>query len=107
MDKNDIWPDDFCCPKCNKSQPYTSVIGIRKYSARRLDLPYFLCGDCRICSYSKLLLRQTISRWRSSIKIRGGSYDRVYQESKKTLEKVLAYYVKTASYRCVYRFKRK
>lgn len=103
----DIYPDDFRCPECNKVPEYTSVIGVRKYSMRKLDLPYFLCGDCRICSYSKLLLRQCISRWRKdSAGAKAIPYNQIYQESKGILEGTLRYYVKTAEYR-LGRFRKK
>jgi len=103
----DIWPDDFQCPQCGKVPKYNSVIGVREYSVRRLDLPYFMCGDCRLCSYSKLLLKQTISRWGNSVKLKGISHSQVYQASKKIVEEVLAYYTRTAGYRLVPYFKRK
>lgn len=103
----EIYSDDFYCPQCDKRMTHNGVIGIRGYLARRLDIPYFLCGDCRLCSYSKLLLRQTISRWKEGTAIRGASYNQIYQESKKMLEETLVYYIKTAGYRFVRRFKRK
>ena len=102
MAKN-IWPDDFCCPKCKKTPAYNAVIGDRKYLARRLDLPYFLCGDCRICSYSKELIKQTIRRWKESVVVPDRQ---IYRESTEALDKVLQYLIKTAGYR-LGRFQRK
>ena len=82
----DTWPDDFCCPKCGKTPEYTSVIGVRKYAMQRLDLPYFMCGKCRVCSYSKQLLKQTIKRWRKynnpNLAVSDGQ---IFTESKETL----------------------
>lgn len=105
MSKN-LYPDDFKCSKCGKTPEYNAIM-IRKYAVRRLGLPYFLCGDCRICSYSKQLLRHYVSRWRKdSPGAQAVPYIQIYQESKKTLEETLKYYMDTAGYQ-LGRFKRK
>lgn len=102
----DIYPDDFACPKCEKP-PAGDAVLLRQYSVRALRLPYFLCGDCRICDYSKSLLRQTISRWRNESAVASDvPYKKLYKEFRKTLEETLRYYIRTAGYRPG-KFKRK
>ncbi|MDP2695811.1 MAG: hypothetical protein Q8O87_01000 [bacterium] len=96
----DIWPDDFRCPKCDSNKVVNLTMGSRKYAMVRLDLPYFLCGPCRLCSYDKRLIQQTITRWGDYGK-KGGwgfSYSQIYQDSIKYLEEVMNLYIKTASY---------
>ncbi|GEM_PF-4859847 len=102
----DIWPDDFHCPKCNKVPENNAILMPRDYSVYALRLPYFLCGDCRICSYDKELLRQCIARWKKNGKVQRASYRAIYQESKESLEKTLKYYMDNAGYH-LGRFKRK
>jgi len=62
-----IYPDEFSCPGCGTRGGRIVSTGItnRKYSARALALPYFVCGDCRLCGYSKLLINQCIGLWRN------------------------------------------
>lgn len=95
----DIWPDDFVCSKCNKYPEENAILMPRNYSFRALRLPYFLCGDCRICSYDKQLTRQTITRWRKGSTAEIIQYKLIYSEAIKSLEETLKYYMKTAGYR--------
>ena len=101
----DLYPDDFECSKCGKTPEYNAVM-TRKYSVRRLEFPYFLCGDCRICSYSKQLLRYWISRWIKDNHRAQVPYIQIYREAKEILEETLKYYMNTAGYR-LGRFKKK
>lgn len=102
----DIWPDDFLCPKCNKCPDSNAILHSRAYSMQALRLPYFMCGDCRVCSYDKQLIKQVITRWRKGSAAERIPYSIIYSGAKKSLEETLKYYMKTAGYR-LSRFKRK
>lgn len=102
----DIWPDDFVCSKCNKCPQENSILMPRFYSVRALRLPYFLCGDCRICSYDKQLTKQIITRWRKGSNAESTPYKTIYWEAIEILDETLIYYIKTAGYRPGH-FKRK
>jgi len=65
-----------------------------------------MCGDCRICSYDKQLIKQVITRWRKGSAAEKTPYGIIYSEAKKSLEETLKYYMETAGYR-LGRFKRK
>lgn len=102
----EIWPDDFCCPKCGKTDIINWGVSARIYSMRRLDVPYFICGDCRLCGYNKNLIGQTIRRWGEyGSRGWGFTYKKIYNDSIKWLEEILGYYTKRASYKLIARFK--
>lgn len=94
----DLYPDDFYCPKCGKN-PSKSTIMTTQYSMYRLDLPYFMCGNCRFCSYDKRLIKQTISRWNKySHATRRTPYKEIYRGSIELLEESMKYCVDKIGY---------
>ena len=95
----EIYDEDFYCPKCKKN-PSKSTAMTTEYSMYRLDLPYFLCGDCRLCSYDKQLIGQVIQRWdKHSHATSHTPYEEIYRSSIKLLEELLEYYVSRVGYR--------
>ena len=92
------------CPKCNKEISPAWMIGIRNYSARTLNVPYFICGTCGVIHVSKTAVRRAISAWRSDLSNRerehAPSYKELYREMMETLERVvMATYCRTSGYR--------
>ena len=92
------------CPKCNKQTSPAWMIGIRNYSARTLDVPYFMCGTCRVIDVNKTAVRRAISAWRSDLSNREREYvpsrKKLYRETMETLERVVIdTYCRTAGYR--------
>jgi len=91
------------CPKCDTDKEPEWMIGSRNYSMRRLDVPYFMCGECRLICLDKITLRKAISEWRRDMPSKSiagiPSYEYIYQEMLKTLNKIVDYYCQTASYR--------
>lgn len=96
------------CPKCSAMKEPEWMIGSRSYSVYRLDIPYFMCGECRLICLDKITVRKAISEWRdtrpkSIVGIPPHEY--IYQEMLRTLNKVVDYYCQTAGYRRI-RFKK-
>lgn len=90
---------DFYCPKCGE-KPSVYNSSTTHYSMQKLNLPYFMCGDCRICGYDKKLIRTMIHQWdKHSHAISHFNYKKIYLNSIRLLEERTAYYVKTAGYR--------
>ena len=54
---------DLYCPECKKKASTANPMFIR-YSVRRLELPIFLCGECRTIYVEKPTVRRIISEWR-------------------------------------------
>jgi len=53
------------CPDCGKKADAAhSLFILYEY---RLDLPIFLCSDCRTIYIDKLTIRQKISEWRKKL----------------------------------------
>ena len=96
------------CPKCNEEKEAEWVIGMRSYSARRLDVPYFMCGMCRTICVNKAAVRRAISLWRSELPSHKHlpSAEDLHKEMIETLERVVIdFYCCTAGYKRA-RFKR-
>lgn len=56
---------DLYCPECDKKADAANPMFIR-YSARRLQLPIFLCSECRTIYIDKPIVRRIISEWRKN-----------------------------------------
>ncbi len=67
------------CPDCGKKADAAhSLFILYEY---RLDLPIFLCSDCRTIYIDKLTIRQKISEWRNeNIFTKKISFRQLYQE---------------------------
>ena len=92
------------CPKCNKEISPAWMIGRRNYSARTLDVPYFMCGTCGVIDINKTAVRRAISAWRSDLSNHESehvpSHKALYRETMETLERVVIdCYCRTAGYR--------
>ncbi len=59
---------DFHCPKCKKKADTSNPMFVR-YTMRRLELPIFLCSECRKIYIDKSTVRREIAEWR-----RGGTF---------------------------------
>lgn len=81
---------DFFCPKCGKKREPSWACLITNYSIQRLDLPYFLCGDCRLMHIDKRLLRNIVSHWRKNSKYaQTFPFKRIYAEVAEYMEEVI------------------
>lgn len=80
----------FFCPKCGKKCEPSWACLITNYSIQRLDLPYFLCGDCRLMHIDKLLLRNVVSHWRKNYNkyAKTFPFKRIYAEVMEYMEEV-------------------
>lgn len=56
---------NFYCPECGKKAATANPMFIR-YSIIRLELPIFLCSNCRTIGIDKPVVRRIISRWRKA-----------------------------------------
>lgn len=83
----DISASDFHCPKCNKPQEDDFGTMFRCYGMQRFILPYFACGNCCVYSYDKRLIRQLISRYRKHSRLAWISYNQMYRELMRALER--------------------
>src|SRR3989339_1120730 len=54
---------DFYCPKCGKVASTANPM-FRCYSVRHLQLPIFLCSDCRTIYINKPTIRKIVSEFR-------------------------------------------
>ena len=90
--------DSHPCPRCKKDlgPSWMCDNNFFSHSWRRLDLPYFLCGDCRVAFVDKLLLRDCISSWRKSEKglTRRISFRDAYAKARESVARVLDYYAR-------------
>lgn len=90
---NEILPNDFYCPKCGKKATIYTASIFKGWNIRRLDLPYFSCVNCLICSYDKRLTRQNVRNWyfdeSSTFGQRTQTWKEIYEEAKSFLEKII------------------
>jgi len=95
------------CPKCESAKTPEWVIGTMSYSAQRLDVPYFMCGDCRLIYVDKAILRRAVSEWRNNGLVSKRStppYKKLCEEMFGVVNRVVEYYCRTAGYkRCRFR----
>jgi predicted RNA-binding Zn-ribbon protein involved in translation (DUF1610 family) len=91
----------FCCPQCGEIKEPEWVIGTRSYSARRLDVPYFMCGKCRLIDVDKNTVRRALSEWRNSVSLSKNTppYQEIYKEILEVVNRVVEYYCQTAGYK--------
>lgn len=89
------------CPGCGKEKTPCWMIGSRNYSMQRLDVPYFMCGECRLICVNKTAVRKAISQWKNNLLTRKHlpSNEVLYKEMLKILDEVTEYYCRTAGYR--------
>lgn len=92
---------NLLCPKCNNAKMPEWVIGTRSYSARRLDVPYFMCGNCRFIYVDKTIVRRTISEWMDNKFVSKSipPYKKLYEEMLGVVNRVVEYYCQTAGYK--------
>ena len=95
--------DDYAlrCPKCNKEKGPEWIIGTRGYSMRRLDVPYFMCGICRIIDINNSTVHKAISSWENDLLSHKHipSHKELYREMMEILNQVIDYYCQTAGYK--------
>ena len=84
--------DDFYCPKCGKKAVTLNPM-FRCYSMRRLELPIFICSDCRTIYIDKPTIRKIISEFRKDGPIwMRMSFEEMYREVLGKLEGVMECY---------------
>lgn len=93
------------CPRCGKMLEPSWMFdnSFFVYSWRRADLPYFLCGDCRVAFVDKRLLRACISTWRETEKglPKRISFREACAKAKKSVENTLHHYRDRVGYKIV------
>lgn len=97
------------CPQCNRAvSPY--IVWDRKffyYSWARLELPYFLCGNCRTACVDKILVQKAVSSWRKNTWAgKNISHREAYQKAKDVLSGTLQRHVEQLGYRIVRFYKK-
>jgi hypothetical protein len=107
----EVGADEFVCPGCGaQGRDIVSVGGTRQYAIRRLDLPYFMCGRCRLIGYSKRLVDQCLRSWfhnqRRMMYRDGLTLRELRAEIRELVESWINHYISTAGY-CRTSFKRK
>lgn len=92
---------ELICPGCGKVKNANWMIGSRNYAMQRLDLPYFMCGKCRLICMDKTAVHKAISEWKNNLLTRKyiPSHEALYKEMLKTLDGVIEYYCRTAGYK--------
>lgn len=95
--------DDYAlrCPKCKKKINPAWTTGTHAYSAMTLDVPYFMCGACRVIYIDKAFVRREIHLWRIEQTTNQPipSEKALYKEMLEYLYGIMNYYIRTASYR--------
>ena len=90
----------YRCPECGKAKDPYYVIGSRNYSMRRWELPYFMCGECRLIYVDKSLIRKIVRELFNEIKgQKPASYKEVCKEMFECLDNVTKYYCISAGYK--------
>lgn len=80
---------NFSCPKCGRMVQPSWACHITAYCVRRLDLPYFLCGDCRLLHVDKALIRTIVSEWRKNSRFaKKVPSKKIYREARDYMETV-------------------
>jgi len=93
------------CPNCGKELEISWMFdnSFFDYSWRRADLPFFLCGDCRVAFIDKKLLLLSVSTWRNGEKALSKriSFRDAHQKAKESLDETLKYYVENVGYKII------
>lgn len=88
------------CSKCGIEKEAVWVIGSRTYAAQRLDVPYFVCSDCRLICLDRTSLSETIKWWKELNPSKHiPSQGHLYREMFPLLDRVVQYYCDTAGYK--------
>jgi hypothetical protein len=94
----------FCCPRCG--QKATIAVASKFGFLHRLDLPYYICSDCRVVYYDKQMTMEQVRQLR---KIDSGArkvpFRTIYQAAKELLDKCMEHFCDQMDYRIV-RFKK-
>ena len=93
---------DLYCPQCDKKAGTVNPMFIR-YSCRRIQLPIFLCSECRTIYIDKPTIRHIIGEWRKNDAFtRRIPFKKLYREFLGELEKsVRTYWTSQLGYKRV------
>lgn len=93
---------EMYCPQCKKMAGTANPMFIR-YSFRHLQLPIFLCSECRTIYIDRPIIRRIISEWRKNRAFtREMPFNRLYKEFLGELEESLGtYWIPRLGYRKV------
>ncbi len=91
---------DLYCPRCQNKASTANPCFIR-YSVRRLQLPIFLCGECRTIYIDKLIICHAINEWyRSGLCEKNITLRRLYREFLREIERMVdTYFVPKLGYK--------
>lgn len=95
------------CPNCNKVIDPCFLFNSEffKYSFSRLDLPYFLCGNCRLAYVDKKLIQKAVSDWRKRTNAHKYiSHKDAYKKALKFVEEQVRYLITHTGYEKIVRF---
>lgn len=95
----------FYCPKCGReTRPYHAAW---IHFLHRLDLPHFMCGECRLTYYDKSMIMECVTWLR---KVESGARDIpfkvLYKRVTEYMDEIMQYNIEKLGYRFV-RFKKK
>lgn len=98
---------DLYCPRCQSRADTANPMFVR-YSVRRLQLPIFLCGECRTIYIDKSIIRHIIREWhKSGLYERNITLKQLYREFLGKIEKMVdTYFVPNLGYEKVRFLKR-
>ena len=81
---------ELYCPECDKKAGVAMPMFIR--GARRIQLPIFLCSECRTIYIDKPAVRRAISEWREKDEFsrNWAPFQRLYKDLFGKLEEMIA-----------------
>jgi hypothetical protein len=88
------------CPDCKKEPSQGNLLFIPPRSFRRMDVPYFMCSDCRIIYVDKEKIKQYVRWWKklAFIKRHLPSNKVLYKMALEQAEDTVDYYVARVGY---------
>lgn len=93
--------DKFFCPKCGKEKhPHCASL---IHFIKRLDMPYFMCGDCRVLCYYKMTIRECVVQLRKNDSwARSVPFKVLYKRAIEYMDKIVWHDIKELGYRFAY-----
>ena len=88
------------CQKCGKEPSQGTLLFIPSWSIRRMDIPYFMCGSCRIICADKASIRKYVCWWKklAFTKRHLPSNKVLYKMALERAENIVDYYVANIGY---------
>lgn len=89
------------CPGCGNIKGPNWVIGTKSYSVQTLDIPYFICSECRFVGIDKTVIRKALSSWKNDgfVSKNMPLYNKLYKEMLDIVSRAVSMYCRTAGYK--------